>query len=112
MVRDIILNLFIETFDCPRVLPTPPPCPTLPPSTTMETEGPTTPEPQTEEPTTSTPKPITDEPTTPEPISEETSIPTEPLSLPANDITDSEPITTNTDKAMIGDSIEEQGGIS
>ena len=58
-------------------------CPIMPPST-KATEGLTTPKSQTNEPTISTPELIADESTASEPINEETTIPTEPLSLPAS----------------------------
>ena len=71
----LILLSTSETSDCPRMLPTPPPCPFTPPTTAMATEAEaTTAQPTTEEPT--TPDPTTEEPTTsaetlPDPTTEE-----------------------------------------
>ena len=96
-----VISITSETSDCPRMLPTPPPCPFIPlPTTAMATEAesataqPTTEEPTTPEATTEEPTPTTEEPTTsaetpPDPTTEE------PTSSSDSTATDMGSSTTN-----------------
>ncbi len=98
------------TYNCPAIVPTPPPyaCPTTPPSTTIATEGPTTPDTTAEQP--STAEPTTEEPMIPEAITKEQTTPEETTSTTKSaKTTTEEPTATepdpNTNNFVLIDSI-------
>ena len=94
----------VEVSSCPQILPTPPPCPITPSTTTtVITEGQTTVEPKSEQPT------INEQTTTAEEEPTIITISNDTTSTNENElVTDSDGISTNTDEVMTDDLVDTQ----